>query len=235
MEIFMQPASTNDFFRSYPWRVHALLLVPLAAVISILFLRYGFWGAHAADAFTVFRESSPVITAVMKGISDWGNAALDSVYAVILIHSYLNRDREEKLFSLGYAAMAILYLGVTLQLVKYGLGMPRPGVPWPPHPWSSPEYTSFPSGHTSHVIAAALPLAFWFRSGILRICLSLLIGLMGFSRVWLGVHHPVDLLGGLFFGSLGVMCLYYGLLCADPKKWKKVPAPEKHAGKELIS
>ena len=40
----MQPASTNDFFRSYPWRVHALLLVPLAAVISILFLRYGFWG-----------------------------------------------------------------------------------------------------------------------------------------------------------------------------------------------
>ena len=171
----------------------------------------------------------------MKGISDWGNAALDSVYAVILIHSYLNRDREEKLFSLGYAAMAILYLGVTLQLVKYGLGMPRPGVPWPPHPWSSPEYTSFPSGHTSHVIAAALPLAFWFRSGILRICLSLLIGLMGFSRVWLGVHHPVDLLGGLFFGSLGVMCLYYGLLCADPKKWKKVPAPEKHAGKELIS
>lgn len=234
MESLMQPVSLNNFFKCYPWRVHALQLVFLAAVILILFLRYGFWGPQAADAFTVLRESSPVITAFMNGISDWGNAALDSVYAAILIRSFLTRDREGILFSLGYAAMAILYLGVTLQLVKYGLGMPRPGVPWPPHPWSCHEYTSFPSGHTAHVIAATLPLAFWFRSGILRLCLSLLIGFMGFSRVWLGAHHPVDLLGGLFFGSLGVMCFYYCLFCADPKKWKNLPALEKHAGKELI-
>ena len=126
MESLMQPVSLNNFFKCYPWRVHALQLVFLAAVILILFLRYGFWGPQAADAFTVLRESSPVITAFMNGISDWGNAALDSVYAAILIRSFLTRDREGILFSLGYAAMAILYLGVTLQLVKYGLGMPRP-------------------------------------------------------------------------------------------------------------
>lgn len=29
----------------------------------------------------------------MKGISDWGNAALDSVCAAILIRSFLTRDR----------------------------------------------------------------------------------------------------------------------------------------------
>ena len=117
----MQPVSLNNFFKCYPWRVQALQLVFLAAIILILFLRYGFWGPQAADAFTVLRESSPVITAFMNGISDWGNAAQDSVYAAILIRSFLTRDREGILFSLGYAAMAILYLGVTLQLVKYGL------------------------------------------------------------------------------------------------------------------
>jgi len=95
MESLMQPVSLNNFFKCYPWRVHALQLVFLAAVILILFLRYGFWGPQAADAFTVLRESSPVIMAFMNGISDWGNAALDSVYAAILIRSFLTRDREE--------------------------------------------------------------------------------------------------------------------------------------------
>ena len=37
MESLMQPVSLNNFFKCYPWRVHALQLVFLAAVILILF------------------------------------------------------------------------------------------------------------------------------------------------------------------------------------------------------
>ncbi len=227
MEFIMHIVSIHSFYKNYPWREHTMLLVPLVLITCTIVFRYGMWGLPVADAFRELRDSSTAVTAFMHLISDWGNIFLDSIYADILLRSWRTQDSHGKIFSLSYAMAAVLYLCIVLQLVKYGLGMPRPGIPGPPHPWSSHAYTSFPSGHTAHIIAAALPLAFWYRSRILSFGLSLLIGLMGLSRVWLGEHHPVDLLGSIVFGSLVVMCLYYLLLCADTDRWQRKSEPKK--------
>ena len=51
-------------------------------------------------------------------------------------------------------------------------------------------------------MAAVLPLAFFFRKKIVYIALALFIALVGYSRIWLGWHHPVDILGGMLWGGL---------------------------------
>ncbi len=228
----MHKVSFRIFFKNYPWLEHAVLLVPLMLITCAIISRYGIWGTVVSDSFRELRESSPTVTVFMHCISDWGNLFLDSIYAAILLRSWRAKDSHGILFSLSYAAAAVLYLCIVLQLIKYGLGMPRPCVPWPPHPWASHSYASFPSGHTVHIIVAALPLAFWYHSRILSFNLSLLIGFMGFSRVWLGMHHPVDLLGSIVFGSLVIICFYYFLLCMDTNRWQWGFAHEENIRKE---
>lgn len=58
--------------------------------------------------------------------------------------------------------------------------------------------SSFPSGHTATAAAAAETLADLF--GLPRVPLYALAAGVGFTRVYLGVHHPSDVLAGLVLG-----------------------------------
>ena len=81
-------------------------------------------------------------------------------------------------------------------------------LPWPPYPLGFiNQYASFPSGHTATIITAAVPLALWFRNRPFSLFLSAVIALMGFSRVWLGQHHPIDIVGGMLLGSIAARCI----------------------------
>ncbi len=63
-----------------------------------------------------------------------------------------------------------------------------------------PTDHSFPSGHTSTSFAAALVLA---RAVPRRAWLFyLLAAAIGFSRIYVGVHYPIDVLGGALLGLL---------------------------------
>lgn len=75
---------------------------------------------------------------------------------------------------------------------------------------------SFPSGHATGSIAVYGTLAclLWTRlprpwARFCAIALGVLILLIGFSRVYLGVHYPTDVLGGWILGSLLVYALYF--------------------------
>ncbi len=70
---------------------------------------------------------------------------------------------------------------------------------------------SFPSGHTSASFAAVAALYFSGERKIWKAALALAI-LIAFSRMYLYVHYPTDVLGGIL---VGIFCGYVGKACFD--------------------
>lgn len=66
---------------------------------------------------------------------------------------------------------------------------------------SRPITYSFPSGHTASSFAVATVFIKTYNSASLEIVL--LANLIAFSRVYLGVHYPSDVIGG---GVIGAIC-----------------------------
>lgn len=83
---------------------------------------------------------------------------------------------------------------------------------------------SFPSGHTcaSFAAAAAYYKILPKRYGVSALVLAALIA---FSRLYVGVHYPTDILGGL---AVGLFAAWVALKLAEyiGKKLKKEPMPE---------
>lgn len=63
-----------------------------------------------------------------------------------------------------------------------------------------PTDSSFPSGHTAALFAAAV--AFTFRYKAKGIPLLIIAVLVALSRIYLCVHYPTDVLGGMVIGTL---------------------------------
>lgn len=80
-----------------------------------------------------------------------------------------------------------------------------------------PEGFSFPSGHTGASFAAAAAL--FFGKNRMGVPAFLMAALIGFSRIYLYVHYPTDVLAGAL---LGIMLGWLGniLVKAALEKWK---------------
>lgn len=69
--------------------------------------------------------------------------------------------------------------------------------------------SSFPSDHGTAIFTFALAFLFWHRvwSGVL---LMIVAAGIAWSRVYLGVHWPLDMVGGFLLGMVG--CLFAQLV-----------------------
>ena len=121
------------------------------------------------------------------------------------------------------AAMALTFL-IGNVFLKNMIARPRPCavdksvrllIPFPS------EY-SFPSGHSSNGFAAAVTIfAYYHRTGIAALTIAAIIA---FSRMYLFVHYPTDILGGMLLGTLDACIVLWCI-----RRWGKRKAVYKDA------
>lgn len=70
-----------------------------------------------------------------------------------------------------------------------------------------PNSYSFPSGHTSTAFGAAVVLGNYFKS--YKSLIFFFACVMGFSRVYLFVHYPSDVVGGMILGIVSYKLVTY--------------------------
>lgn len=162
----------------------------------------------------------PWLTTVMVGATLAGRAGAVWV-ALGLVRALRRRGCWPAFFRL-VLSLAVTFLVVDVVL-KPLVGRPRP--PWPglvsEHILSPSTSASFPSGHAASAVAGAFALTrFWPEAwGPLWALAALVV----VSRVYLGVHYPLDVLGGAFVGAI-VGAFVTGLAPAPSSQASRPPA-----------
>jgi membrane-associated phospholipid phosphatase len=173
----------------------------------------------------VHHHSSPARDAAMTFISDIGHLYGVVPLAVLIVVGLLvARRRGNALFF----AVAMVGAGTLNRSAKMFFRRDRPDLWLSP----SPEHTySFPSGHAmgSMAFVAALAVLAWpTRWRWWAIVLGgVFTGLVGFSRVYLGVHFPSDVVAGWSASLawvLGLSQLAYGRLVKPRERATPVAA-----------
>lgn len=102
-----------------------------------------------------------------------------------------------------FTALSVAGAGIFVNLIKITFGRARPGLHFGDPDWAGFnwfEFTgklqSFPSGHTSTVIAVAVCLFLFFPR--LKWVWLFLALLMSVSRIVVGAHFPADLVAGTY-------------------------------------
>ena len=180
----------------------------------------------ALVAGVLFGLSDGFDTAIRSAVNGWATPELTSAFsaitwigagevvyaltAVVTVALLAIGRRSDALYLLAVMAAAFLINNA----VKYSVARARPEAFF----GETPTTYSFASGHALYascfyavvgaLIAGQLPGA-WPRAVLLLGVLAL-VGAIGLSRVYLGVHYPTDVLAGFALAAL-ILCVARGL------------------------
>ena len=137
-------------------------------------------------------------------------------YALLLYLLYKQWGKKPIMITIVVVTLMILFTDQITNLFKYGFERPRPcHVEALKHQMRTVREGcggpfGFFSGHASNAMAVAIFVGFMLKKRYKYLIYVLVVWamVMGYSRIYVGVHYPLDVLCGLLFGTLSG-CLFY--------------------------
>jgi membrane-associated phospholipid phosphatase len=161
------------------------------------------WGLDFIRFVQTFANSQ--LTFFMKTITSLGGIM---TFALLLPLSYwcVNEKKGMRLF-----VMVLISLWLNFAL-KFFLDMPRPF--WPEYDPSVAMTTEIlgglPSIHAQNTVVMFFMTAVWSKKKWVYALAAALCFLVGFSKIYLGVHFPTDVIAGWLIGAT-LLCGYFSL------------------------
>ena len=153
--------------------------------------------------YALAKLRTPFLDTVLGALTNCGGEIVFMAVAIIVFWCVSK--------SCGYYMLTVGFVGTIVnQFLKLVFRIPRPWVKNPNFQIvesARAEATgySFPSGHTQNVFASFGCLGRWTKRTWLRVVCAAVIVLTAFSRMYLGVHTPLDV--GVSFG-LGLVLVF---------------------------
>jgi len=191
-----------------------LLLLEMAVgtlssvVLGILFAKWSLklaegdmWIYDQVISRIIYGLRTPLLTSIMLFITRLGAGFTLEIMSILVILFAWKHHRKEALFFI-----IILVMGLAINTaLKNTVRRPRPEIA----PLVIETSYSYPSGHAMNSVVFYSAVAFFMyhftrskRWSTIFFGLSCgLIGLIGFSRVYLGVHYPSDVVAGWVIGG----------------------------------
>jgi len=147
--------------------------------------------------------ANPPLTMFFRIITELGSPA---VYLILLPLVYWCID-EKKGLHLGVTILISAWVNIML---KFVLDQPRPFFPGydPDLGMIAEKMGGFPSGHAQNSLVLWIIIASWGKKKCFFGLAGFFCLLIGFSRVYLGVHFPTDIFGGWLLGGI-ILCIYF--------------------------
>lgn len=138
-----------------------------------------YWKITSGSVY--FFSTAIPISLLVKGIAE-NNAGL-------------KRNAAEMAFAIGIEV-------IITESIKFGVDRLRPAEKYPMliFPYKNISGKSFPSGHTSLSFATAASLSIQFKKWYITLPAYLWATSVGYSRIYLGVHYPSDVIAGAAIG-----------------------------------
>ena len=159
-----------------------------------------------------------------------------SIVVCTIIFSLLILFKDKKYFL--HTGLACL-IGILFEsLLKIIIKRPRPTEFWP---LASESTYSFPSGH-SFIVMVLFGMLIYFTykeiknkkiQYLLTGIFSIIILLVGVSRIFLGIHYPTDVVGGYIIGLVFLIC--YIKLVIEHKDNKNEKKTKKEKTKKRVT
>ncbi|SDY95406.1 undecaprenyl-diphosphatase [Proteiniborus ethanoligenes] len=204
-------------------------MVSLLLLIVFIFLATNIWGVDGGIYFdekiisSVHENINPSIKGFMVLLSFLGSAKFYFILAPFLILYLVKKKHIIELYALLISILGSYGLN---ELLKLFFGRHRPY-----------EYFlvqqkgfSFPSGHAMITLSFyAMAAYLYLRNKELNLKKSLIwlvtivfIGLVGFSRIYLGVHWPTDIVAGFSAGYIWLYLCILGVESTHKRRYKKL-------------
>ena len=157
---------------------------------------------------------NPVLTAIMRPITHLGDKGIFWIILTLILLAF------RKTRKAGICSMFALLFMVVLNngIIKHLVDRIRPYevIESLKILVAKPDDASFPSGHTASSFASCTALLLSLpmvtdrrRARICTVAAYILAVLIAFSRLYVGVHYPTDVLGGIVIGILCGIAGYF--------------------------
>ncbi|RYY13965.1 MAG: phosphatase PAP2 family protein [Chitinophagaceae bacterium] len=156
------------------------------------------WDIDIVKAINPQQPDAAFFRATTSSVYAIGIAAPVGLFATGLIRNDPNLKRK----SYEMVAAALVELGIT-GIMKNTIDRRRPAEKYPRavFPYESHSGKSMPSGHTAMAFVTATSLSLQFKRWYVVIPSYLWATAVGYSRIYLGVHYPSDIIIGALVGA----------------------------------
>lgn len=211
------------FYTMHSCRKYILLATFIVAVTPLLFSQQSGWESDLLRSLAEKRTASG--NRFHQRFTKLNGSICLAVPAGIFVTGLIKKDRSIRENALFISESILLSSAISWSLKKM-ISRDRPAVNDPTFvAVIEKDGSGFPSGHTSLAFSMATSVSMRYPKWYIIVPAFTYAGLTGYSRLYLGVHYPTDVLAGAIIGSGSAWAAWKLNQWLHPSKKKKgVPA-----------